>query len=90
MTAGRPAIYGRQAAILDRLFTDGASNAPIKELDAFINGASLRAELRIFDAVFLFMGDISAAEWEEDGVVRADVVKLPHHGHADSMSLSVL
>ncbi|MFA9380945.1 MAG: ComEC/Rec2 family competence protein [Acetanaerobacterium sp.] len=87
--AGNPALFTRQSELLNQSFSGGAANAPLGELDAFINNTSLRAKISFPDAVFLFAGDIYATEWEKEDISRADVVKLPHHGHADSLTEAI-
>ena len=87
--AGNKALYERQAEILDAAFAQNAADTPLRELHGFINNTSLRAEAVLHNTVFLFAGDICASEWEKEGILGADVVKLPHHCHADSMNETI-
>lgn len=87
--AGGPPLLKRQAELLGRVLSGQGTNALLTELDGFINNTSLRAELRLNDRVFLFAGDIYASEWEKEGIFHADVLKVPHHGHADAMNAAV-
>lgn len=89
IVTGNPALYVRQSEILDDTFKTGADNDLLSELDGFINKTSLRAELHTRGFVFLFTGDIYASEWGRENISPADVVKIPHHGHTDSMNAAI-
>lgn len=86
---GDPALLARQSQILDDTFARGADNGLLCELDGFINNTSLRLRFYEQNSVFLFAGDIYAREWEKEQIEPADVVKVPHHGHADSMNAAI-
>lgn len=86
---GDDALMLRQKKVLDLVFSNRGTNEMLKELDGFINQTSLLAKLSIDGAAFLFPGDISADAWRKEGISKANVLKLPHHGHSDAINIAI-
>lgn len=83
---GQAALYRRQRAIWEQQFLQGPCNASLNELDGFINNTSLRMRLWREGFSAELPGDTYAACWEKHRVAPCTLVKLPHHGHADSLT----
>ncbi len=63
-----------------------ASDIQLVKLDRFINNTSLRVRLGYGGRTVALPGDIYAAKWEQKWLPPMDIVKIPHHGHKDSMT----
>ena len=82
-------VYTRQDTILNALLRDGDASA-LDELDDFINDSSLRLVLSYKGLILSLPGDITAESWLRQSPMRCDILKMPHHGHKDSMSEPLL
>lgn len=82
-------VYARQDLILNALLRDGDA-AKLDELDGFINDSSLRLTLSYRGLAVSLPGDITAGSWLRQFPARCDILKMPHHGHTDSMSEPLL
>ncbi len=80
----------RQAEILDRFNKNRDNVDDLKELDRFINDTSSRIRIEYQDFSVELPGDTTASCWENCSPHSCDLVKLPHHGHSDSMTESLL
>lgn len=85
-----PAVYRRQEAIWAHALAGQPDGAELDELDRFINDTSIRLRLARDGHTLLLPGDYSAAAWEKQDIRPCELVKLPHHGHADSVTQSIL
>lgn len=75
-----------QDAIWADTLEERGSNTMLTRLDRFINNTSLRIRLQYADRTISLPGDIYAAKWEQKQLPSMDIVKIPHHGHKDSMT----
>lgn len=82
-------VYARQDTILNVLLRDGDVSA-LDELDEFINDSSLRLVLFYKGLILSLPGDITAESWLRQSPTRCDILKMPHHGHKDSMNEPLL
>ena len=80
------AIHQRQHEIWTTQFLSGPDDASLTELDRFINNTSIRMRVSYGDVSIELPGDVCAACWEKHVIEPCQIVKLPHHGHADSAS----
>ena len=83
-------IFDRQAAIWQNVLEDRADNGELDELDGFINNTSLRLRLTCGGNTVELPGDIYADCWERHDIPPCTLVKLPHHGHKDSITPRLL
>lgn len=79
-------IHTRQREIWQRQFETGPDDDLLDELDRFINNTSIRLRLEYGSRSVELPGDVCAGCWEKHPVSRCAIVKLPHHGHRDSLS----
>lgn len=80
----------RQSEILSSVLCGHSKENLLHELDCFINNTSLRLGLSYGDRRIELPGDIYAACWETYDLTPCDVLKLPHHGHGDSLTPRLL
>lgn len=85
-----PPIFDRQAAIWQNVLEGRADNGELDELDGFINNTSVRLRLSYGEITVELPGDMYADCWEKHGIPACTVVKLPHHGHRDSITPRLL
>lgn len=85
-----PPIFARQTAIWQNVLEGRADNGELDELDGFINNTSLRLRLTCGGHTVELPGDMYAACWEKHDIPPCTLVKLPHHGHRDSVSPRLL
>ncbi len=83
-------LFRRQDAICEKLLAGEADGKSLDLLDGFVNNASIRIRLEYAGASIELPGDTYAACWEKHRLKRCSVVKLPHHGHPDSLSERLL
>ncbi len=62
----------------------------MSELDRFINDTSIRMRLHYGRTSVELPGDVCAACWEKHRLSPCTVMKLPHHGHRDSITRRLL
>ena len=72
------------------MLEDRADNGELDELDGFINNTSLRLRLTCGGNTVELPGDIYADCWERHDIPPCTLVKLPHHGHKDSITPRLL
>lgn len=83
-------IFERQAAIWQNVLEDRADNGELEELDGFINNTSIRLRLICKETAVELPGDMYADCWEKHEIPPCTLVKLPHHGHRDSITPHLL
>ena len=83
-------IFDRQAAIWQNVLEGRADNGELDELDGFINNTSLRLRLTCGAHTVELPGDTYADCWEKHEIPPCTLVKLPHHGHRDSITPRLL
>ncbi len=84
------ALYQRQQQIFLMALEGRDCQSELNELDGFINNTSIRLGLQYKDTRIELPGDIYAAQWEKHDLKPCTVVKLPHHGHGDSITAKLL
>lgn len=84
------ALCRRQDAIWTAVLAGQADDKTLQELDGFINNTSLRLCLRFDGRRIELPGDVCAACWETHALPPCDILKLPHHGHGDSLTPRLL
>lgn len=83
-------IFHRQAAIWQNVLEGRADNEELDELDGFINNTSLRLRLTCGAHTVELPGDTYADCWGKHEIPPCTLVKLPHHGHRDSITPELL
>jgi competence protein ComEC len=83
-------LLGRQSDIWRAVLNGEDCGKALDELDRFINNTSIRMRLRYGEQCIELPGDVYAACWEKHQLTPCDIVKVPHHGHGDSMTLRLL
>lgn len=84
MSLADPMLYQRQQEILNKLFSSGEIYlADLDELHSFINDTSLSVRLEYADKSFELTSDKSAKQLLKS---PCTIIKIPHHGHSDSMT----
>lgn len=83
-------LFRRQSEIWQDVLDGACSDAELSELDRFINNTSIRMRLRCADASVELPGDVYAACWEKHSLSPCAIMKLPHHGHRDSITPKLL
>lgn len=79
-------LLERQERIWAETLEGNIFNEELNKLDLFINNASLRMRLSYGGRTVELPGDIYAVRWERKELPSCDIVKIPHHGHRDSMT----
>lgn len=82
-------LYKRQGEIWQAVLNGQIDSAQLDELDGFINNTSIRMRLTYAGHSIELPGDVYAACWEQHTVAPCSIVKLPHHGHQDSISVKL-
>lgn len=72
------------------MLEDRADNGELEELDGFINNTSIRLRLICKETAVELPGDMYADCWEKHEIPPCTLVKLPHHGHRDSITPHLL
>lgn len=83
-------LHRRQAEIWQDVLESRPDGAALNELDQFINNTSIRLRLDCNGRTVELPGDVYAACWEQHHLSPCDIVKLPHHGHKDSLTPQLL
>lgn len=83
-------LFQRQEVIWQRVLTGAPSDAELDELDHFINNTSIRMRLNCGETSVELPGDVYAACWEKHDLSPCTIMKLPHHGHKDSITPKLL
>lgn len=83
-------LFRRQEAIWQNVLDGMPSDAELDELDHFINNTSIRMRLNCGDTSVELPGDVYAACWEKHDLSPCTIMKLPHHGHKDSITPKLL
>ena len=90
VSAGEATLLRRQEETWQRVLDGGADKGELDELDLFINDTSLRLTLWGAGARIELPGDVSAACWASHAASPCTILKLPHHGHKDSITPELL
>ena len=83
-------LFRRQEAIWQNVLNGTPSDAELNELDHFINNTSIRMRLTCGETSVELPGDVYAACWEKHDLSHCAIMKLPHHGHKDSITTKLL
>ena len=84
------ALHRRQAEIWQDVLAGRPDNTALNELDGFINNTSIRMRLYCGGKTVELPGDVYANCWEQHQLSPCTIVKLPHHGHRDSVTPKLL
>lgn len=84
------ALFKRQAEIWQQVLEGAPNDADLYELDHFINNTSIRMRLTCNNVTVELPGDVYAACWEKHQLSPCTIMKLPHHGHKDSITPRLL
>lgn len=84
------ALFKRQEEIWQSVLEGFGNSADLDDLDGFINNTSIRLRLLCGDTTVELPGDVYAACWEKHQLHPCTIMKLPHHGHRDSISPRLL
>ncbi|MCL2165656.1 MAG: MBL fold metallo-hydrolase [Oscillospiraceae bacterium] len=76
----------KQEEVWQLVFDGQATADDVDALNLLLNDASLRMRLTYAGHSVELPGDFSSARWERLQQPRCSIVKLPHHGHADSLT----
>lgn len=83
-------LFQQQNSIFQHVLDGRYNNAELQELDRFINNTSLRMRLACGNTFVELPGDVYAACWEKHELSPCTIMKLPHHGHKDSLTPKLL
>lgn len=83
-------IFECQSTIWQNVLEGRADNGELDELDGFINNTSIRLRLTCSETTVELPGDMYANCWEKHVIPACMLVKLPHHGHRDSITPKLL
>ena len=84
------ALFRRQWEIWQNVLDGAADGTQLDELDGFINNTSIRMRLVCGSTSVELPGDVYAACWEKHDLSPCTIMKLPHHGHRDSITPKLL
>lgn len=87
--SGKEGQLSRQKTIFDHVLQGSPNREELEELDRFINNTSIRVRLLYGGRVIDLPGDACGADWADQSA-KCDVMKLPHHGHRDSLTPKLL
>lgn len=90
VTAANSKVLKEQAEIWETVFSGQGSDTMLRRLDGFINHTSLRLRLCYHGQYVELPADLSADEFDQENPTKCHILKLGHHGHRDSMNLSLL
>lgn len=79
-----------QRRVLRELLTGEASEEGLLNLDRILNQTSLRLRLEYGNSVVELPGDMNAENYAKQHPGKCTILKLPHHGHKDSMTEELL
>lgn len=83
-------LFLRQSEIWSEALLGKADDSRLDELDHFINDTSLRMRISYGKFTMELPGDVYADCWEKHKLSPCTIVKLPHHGHKDSITPHLL
>ena len=83
-------LFRRQSEIWQNVLDGVPDDTELDELDHFINNTSIRMRLNCGDTSVELPGDVYAACWEKHDLSPCTIMKLPHHGHKDSITPKLL
>ena len=83
-------LFRRQSEIWQSVLEGNPSDKELDELDHFINNTSIRLRLICKETAVELPGDMYADCWEKHEIPPCTLVKLPHHGHRDSITPHLL
>ncbi len=84
------ALLHRQTEIWQQVLDGTADNSLLTQLDQFINNTSIRLTLSGAGVRVELPGDTYADCWEKHLLSPCTILKLPHHGHRDSITPRLL
>lgn len=87
---GDKTLQNRQREILKKALLGTVSASELDELDHFINNTSIHMRITYGNETIELPGDMSAGVWDLKTPKPCTIVKLPHHGHKDSLTESLL
>lgn len=85
-----PRLFRRQEQIWQTALSGVVNVEEMDELDRFINNTSIRMRLAYGSDYVELPGDVYADCWEKHQLQPCSIVKLPHHGHKDSITPRIL
>lgn len=83
-------LLRRQTEIWAATLGGSAQGEDLDCLDGFINNTSIRLRLSYGGQEIELPGDIYAACWERHQLPPCTILKLPHHGHKDALTIHLL
>lgn len=83
-------LLRRQKEIWAATLGGSAQGEDLDCLDGFINNTSIRLRLSYGGQEIELPGDIYAACWERHQLPPCTILKLPHHGHKDALTIHLL
>ena len=83
-------LFQRQASIWQQVLQGNPNGEQLDALDKFINNTSIRMRLEYAGQSVELPGDVYAACWQKHNPAPCNIVKLPHHGHVDSLTPELL
>ena len=84
------ALMGRQRRASDALYLHQTPPEELYAVSKERNFSSILARLEYAGRSVLLTGDSYAAYWENSGQAPCDILKLPHHGDAQSMTPALI
>ena len=83
-------LHEQQTEIWKHVLEGSGTGEELDHLDQFINNTSIRMRLSFHGKTVELPGDIYADCWEKHRLSPCTIVKLPHHGHRDSITTRLL
>lgn len=90
ISPGKAGLLSRQREIFDHALEGNPDGGELEELDHFINNTSIRVRLLYGKRVIDLPGDACGVDWAGNPITKCDMIKLPHHGHRDSLTPKLL
>ncbi len=84
------AIHDVQNKIWEKVLRGEAAGIELDILDRFINNTSIRLSITYDGQNIELPGDTYGVCWGKHSLSKCSIVKLPHHGHADSLTPELL
>jgi beta-lactamase superfamily II metal-dependent hydrolase len=90
VTYGDKWLSARQDNIWEDTIKTGAKDGPLTDLDGWINDTSIRLRLSWKGWEVELPGDLGVARWQAAQPDPCHILKLPHHGHRECITPSLL
>ena len=90
ISPGKEELLSRQKEIFDHALQGNPDGEELEELDYFINNTSIRVRILYGKRVIDLPGDACGDYWASKSISKCDMMKLPHHGHRDSLTPKLL